>query len=383
MFASRILDVEESAPLRISALAEELKRQGKKIVSLSAGEPDFDTPESIRNAAKEALDKGYTHYTPSKGFKDVRDAIANYLKERNKIPCTGDEVLITPTKFAIFLSIFATVEKGDEVIIPDPAWVTYEACVLLAGGRPMRVPTQADKVLDIEGMKKAISPRTKMILVCTPSNPTGAVITRPEAKEIADVAKDKNLLVLTDEIYDHIIYDGEPISIAAMDDMFERTLTVGGFSKSWAMTGWRVGWLVASKDMINAANKLQQHTLTCVPSFVQRAAIAALKEKKSVEAMVSEFRKRRDKTYEMLKGIPGFKCNLPKGAFYLFPSYDFKMDSTTFAERALRENDVAITPGSAFGRSCDNYVRISYATSMENLTVGCQRIKDFVQKVRG
>lgn len=383
MFASRILDIEESAPLRISALADELKRQGKKIISLSAGEPDFDTPESIRIAAKEALDKGYTHYTPSKGYKDVRDAIANYLKERNKIPCTGEEVLIAPTKFAIFLSVFATIEKGDEVIIPDPAWVTYEACVALAGGRPVRVPTPPDKVMDIEGLKASISQRTKMIILCTPSNPTGAVMTKGEGKAIADIAKDNNVLVLADEIYDHIIYDGEPVSVASMDGMLERTLTVGGFSKSWAMTGWRIGWLVASKDMINAVNKLQQHTLTCVPSFVQRAALAALKEKKGVEAMVSEFKKRRDKTHALLNDIPGFKCNLPKGAFYLFPSYDLKMDSTTFSERVLREHDVAVTPGSAFGRTCDNYIRISYATSMENLTAGCQRIKDFVLKVKG
>jgi len=382
MFASRILDVEESVPLRISALAEELKRQGKDIISLSAGEPDFDTPQSIRDAAKKAIDQGYTHYTPSKGFKDVRDAIATYLKERNGIPCSGENVLITPTKFAIFLSIFATIEKGDEVIIPDPAWVTYEACVLLSGGKPVRVATPPDKVIDIEGMKQVITPRTKMILLCSPSNPTGAVITRDEAKAIADIARDKNLLILSDEIYDHIIYDGAPLSIASLEGMLERTLTVGGFSKSWAMTGWRIGWLVASKEMIDATNKLQQHTLTCVPSFVQRAAIAALKEKKGVEMMVSEFRKRRDRAYEMLKEIPGFRCTLPRGAFYLFPSYDIKMDSTTFCERALREHGVALTPGSAFGRSCDHHIRISYATSMENLRAGCERIKAFVQKVR-
>ncbi|MEM2338788.1 MAG: pyridoxal phosphate-dependent aminotransferase [Nitrososphaerales archaeon] len=384
MLAKRVYEIEESAMVKLTSLIDEMRRKGIKVISFAIGEPDFPTPKHIVDAAIEALNSGFTHYTPSMGIYELREAIAEKCNTQNKIPCKVKEVLVTPTKLAVYLAVMACINEGDEVIIPDPSWVTYEACVKLAGGKPVFVPTYEENnyALTQESLQSAITSRTKMIIINTPSNPTGAVYTMSELKVIADIAKDYNLLVLSDEIYEELVYEGKNYSIASLDNMFERTLTVNGFSKTYAMTGWRLGWVVGPEPLIEAMNKIQQHTLTCSCSFAQKAGIVALKgDRKPVEDMVREFKERREIICKGLNEIPGFNCKKPAGTFYVFPSYTFNQNSLEFSEFLLREARVAVTPGSAFGKCGEKHIRISYATSRENIKEGLERISKAVSKI--
>ncbi|MCS7116285.1 MAG: pyridoxal phosphate-dependent aminotransferase [Nitrososphaerales archaeon] len=384
MLAKRVCEIEESGTVKLANLVDEMKRKGIKIISFAVGEPDFTTPRHIIDAAIESLNSGFTHYTPSMGIYELREAIAERCNNYNKIPCKPKEVLVTPTKLAVYLAVMACINEGDEVIIPDPSWVTYEACVKLAGGKPVFVETREEDnyALTQESLQSSITPRTKMIIINTPSNPTGAVYTLDELKVIADIAKDHNLLVVSDEIYEELVYEGRNYSIASLDGMFERTITVNGFSKTFAMTGWRIGWAVGPQPIIEAMNKIQQHTLTCVCSFAQKAGIAALKgDRKPVDEMIKEFKERREIVCKGLNEIPGFKCKKPAGAFYVFPSYTFNKTSLELSEFLLKEARVAVTPGCAFGRCGEKHIRISYATSKECIMEGLKRISEAVSKL--
>ena len=374
----------ESGTVKIANIVSRLKQEGADVVSFSMGEPDFPTPENINEACISSIHDHFTHYTPSAGIPELRKAVAERTRKENGIPCTEANVIITPTKQAIFLSMLAMLDDGDEVILPDPTWGTYDACVRLAGGIPRYVPLEAesDYRMTPEKVVECIGPRTKMVLLNSPANPTGSVLTFDDIKGIADLAKDHDLRVLSDEVYWKVIFGEKHHSIASLDGMFERTITVNGLSKTYAMTGWRLGWAIAPLEYIKGLNTLQTHSLTCVTSFVQKAGVEALKgPQDSVEMMVDEFRARKDLIMSLIRDIPSLHCPEPKGAFYLFPSYDHKMSSEDMAAYLLDKAHVAVTPGAAFGPSGEGHFRISYACSREDITKGMTRIKEALAKL--
>lgn len=378
MVSKRLQEIPASGTIAISNLVSQMKSEGIDIVSFSMGEPDFTTPGNIIESCCDSLHAGFTHYTPSMGIPELRQAVADMEREVDGVPCQASNVLVTPTKQAIFMIALAYVDSGDEVILPDPSWVSYEACIRLAGGVPVYVPTKYEDefVVDPALIEAAITPRTKMIILNTPSNPTGTVIPGDVLKQIADIAIAHDIMVLSDEIYESIIYEGKHTSIASLPGMFDRTLLVSGLSKTYAMTGWRLGWAVASEENIKAINKLQSHSISCCVSFVQKAAVEAIRGPQAdKEAMVREFRKRRDLAVDLIAEIPGLECNVPKGAFYVFPKYDVDMPSAKLAEILLREGHVAVTPGTAFGPGGEGFFRVSYATSEDQIREGLDRIK--------
>ncbi|MDR3074490.1 MAG: pyridoxal phosphate-dependent aminotransferase [Candidatus Methanoplasma sp.] len=381
MVSKRLKGVPASGTVSISNLVSHLKAQGADIVSFSMGEPDFVTPDNIIEACKDSLDAGFTHYTPSAGTPELRKAVAAKAFSDNKIHCTAQNVLITPCKHAIFMTALAYLDPGDEVILPDPSWVSYEACIRLAGAKPRYIPTKFDEgfVIDPELIAKAITPKTKMILLNSPSNPTGGIMPYKVIREIAKIAVENDLMVLSDEIYESIIYAGKHFSIAAMPDMFDRTITISGLSKTYAMTGWRIGWAIASENNIKEINKLQTHSISCCVSFTQPAAVEAITGPQTEkEAMVREFKKRRNLAVDLIRDIKGLDVNVPKGAFYLFPKYDSKVKSDVLCTKMLEDAHVAVTPGSAFGPSGEGFFRISYATSEDQIQEGLSRIKQFM-----
>jgi len=365
--------------MKMKALAGQKKAEGKKIISFTVGEPDFDTPKHIVEAAKKALDEGKTRYLDAPGLPELRQVIADRAKRENGIPCDSSNVLITPTKQAIFETIMATINEGDEVIMPDPSWVTYEPCVQLAGGKAVPCLTKEENEWRMmpNDVAELITPKTKMILFNSPSNPCGAVETHDDIRGLADLAKDHNLLVLSDEVYEKIIFDGlKHHSIGAEPGMLDRTITISGFSKTYAMTGWRMGWLIAPKPVFKGINKIQQHSITHAVSFAQYGALAALTGPQDpVKMMVKEFEERRNLIMTLMKEIPQFHCDVPKGAFYAFPRYDGKMKSEEMALFLMDKAEVALTGGSAFGKAGEQHLRISYATNKKNIEDGMERLK--------
>ena len=384
-FAARTARVKESGTVRVSNAVAELRKQGRDILSFSVGEPDFDTPVAVRDAAKRALDDGETHYVPSWGIPELREAIAAKHRRDNGLPVEAKHVLVAPAKQAIFYAIMSVVDHGDEVLLPDPAWVTYEPLVRLAGGKPVPVCTKAEDGwrMTPEELRATLAraPKAKMLIVNSPSNPTGAVQTRRDMQEFAEIARDHDLWVLSDELYEKIVYEGEHVSLGSLPGMFERTITVNGLSKSHAMTGWRMGWIAADLPILKECNKLQQQSLTHPASFSQRASVTALTmDDAPVKAMVAEFRARRELMVEGLRRIDGFDLPVtPPGAFYVFPRYRFAMDSLAFAEHLLHKGGVATTPGVEFGACGEHHLRLSYATSREKIQEGLKRLEDAVQ----
>ena len=378
MVSKRLQEVPASGTIAISNLVSQMKAEGVDIVSFSMGEPDFTTPENIIDACCDSLHAGFTHYTPSTGIPELREAVAEMENRVDGVPCKASNVLITPTKQAIFMIALAYIDPGDEVILMDPTWVSYEACIRLAGGVPVYVSSKYEDefVVDPAMIEAAVTPRTKMIILNTPSNPTGTVMPREVLKQIADIAIANDIMVLSDEIYEAIIYEGKHTSIASFPGMFDRTLLVSGLSKTYAMTGWRLGWAVASEENIKAINKLQSHSISCCVSFVQKAAVEAIRGPQDAKnAMVAEFRKRRDLALDLISEIPQLECNVPKGAFYVFPKYSMDMSSAKLAEVLLKEGHVAVTPGIAFGPGGEGFFRVSYATSEDQIREGFDRIK--------
>jgi aspartate aminotransferase len=385
MVSRRLGSVAESGTVRISNIVSKLKQEGIDVLSLSMGEPDFPTPDNITDACISALRNHFTHYTPSAGIPELKKAVAEKCVRDNKIPCNEGNILITPTKQAIFMSMFAMLDEGDEAIVPDPTWGTFDACVRLAGATPryLKLSPEDEYRVKPESVAELINRNTKLILINSPSNPCGAVMTKKDVRGIADLAKDHDLLVFSDEVYEKIIYDGaKHYSIASLDGMFERTITTNGFSKTYAMTGWRIGWIAAPTEMVKEINKLQTHSLTCVTSFVQKAAVEALKgPQDSVGEMVNEFRARRNLICDMMEDIPSLHCHRPKGTFYVFPKYDVKMGSDDLTAYLLEKAHVAVTPGSAFGPSGEGFLRLSYAASREVITEAIERMKEALSKL--
>jgi aspartate aminotransferase len=384
MFARRMERVPESGTVRIANMVSKLKDEGVDIISFSMGEPDFPTPKNIKDACVLSLENDFTYYTPSAGIPELRKAVAEKIRKGNHIPCEASNVLITPTKQAIFMSMLAMIDDGDEVIVPEIAWGTFEACAKLAGGnvRYAKLSPESSFRMTPESLAEQITKKTKLIVLNSPSNPCGAVLTKDDVKGIADLAKDHDFYVLADEIYDQLVFEGEHTSIASLDGMFDRTITVNGFSKTYAMTGWRAGWAIAPKPIFKELNKLQTQSITCVTSFVQQACLEAIKgPQDSVIAMKKEFKARRDLVHSLIDAIPKLDCPMPSGAFYMMPSYDFDMSSDDMAAYLLEEAHVAVTPGSAFGPAGEGRFRLSYAASREDIREGMSRIQTALAKL--
>jgi aspartate aminotransferase len=377
MASSRLKRVEESATIKVANMATKLRQQGVDVVSFSLGEPDFDTPKHICDAACQAMYRGETHYTPPAGIPELREAIAEKLRTENKLDVKGSDVIVTPgAKQAIFEVMLTVLDDHDEAILFDPAWVSYDSAIKFAGADTVWVPTDANDRFKPQDLEEYITDKTRMIVVNSPGNPTGAVYDRQTLKNIADLAIDHDLLVLSDEIYEKIIYDKEHVSIGSMEGMQDRTITVNGFSKAYAMTGWRLGYVCARPDIFENMLKIQSHSISNTTTFVQYGGIAALKgPQEPLAEMVDKFKARRSLLIEELCGM-GIKCQVPDGAFYAFADVSEFGDGDKVAERLLMEAHVAVTAGSAFGESGRNFIRLSYATSQDRIKEGLARIED-------
>jgi aminotransferase len=357
------------------------------VISLGIGEPDFATPWHIREAAIQSIEKGYTMYTSNSGIPELREELSRYLKTNYSLEYDpGTELLITVgVSEAMDLVMRAIINPGDEVIMPDPCYVAYSASVILAGGTPMMVPTDEENSFEVSAadIETRVTPKTKAILIGYPSNPTGAVMTRDKLLEIAEVARRRNLLVISDEIYARLVYGIEHTCFATLPQMKERTVFLGGFSKAYAMTGWRVGYAAASKKVIAAMTKIHQYTIMSASTMGQIAAIEALKSgEDSITEMVEDYNRRRMVMVKGLRNI-GLTCFEPKGAFYAFPSIKTTgMTSEEFAEKLLLEEKVAVVPGTAFGQCGEGYVRCCYATSLADINEALKRMGRFVEKYR-
>jgi len=370
--SSKIGAVTESATIAISNKAKAMQRQGIDVISLSIGEPDFDTPQHITDACIAALKKGETHYAPSNGIPELTGAIAEKITKENKFPCTPQQVIVAcGAKDAIYEACEAVLNPGDETIILTPAWVSYEPCIQIAGGKPVFHEIN-DKTFQLDdSLLEKVTRNTKMIIVNSPSNPTGAVFDKKSMKLVADLCEDKDVYAMSDEIYEKMIYGKEHLSLAAIGDMHHRTITINGFSKAYAMTGWRLGYAVAPKEIIAEMSKVQQHSISQVTTFAMFGGVAALKgDQTCVEAMRQEFDKRRQYVIHELKAM-GYETAPAEGAFYAFVKV--AGDDMEVASRWLDKGHVAATPGSAF--YAPGWVRLSYAASMEKLKEAMARIK--------
>jgi len=367
---------------KIFQAAVELEREGKDVIHLEVGRPDFDTPQHIKEAAKQALDEGFVHYTSNYGAPELRQAIAEKLLKENGIQVNAEnEVVVTVgANEAILMAMLALLDPGDEVLIPDPIWLHYFYCAQLAEAKPVHVPLREENRFQIDpsDLEQAITPRSKMIVVNTPHNPSGAVLGKKTLEAIAQIAIERDLLVLSDEIYEKIIYDDvEHHSMASLPGMADRTLTVNGFSKAYSMTGWRLGYVAGRKNLIDSLIRVHQYSATCATSFAQKGAVAAYRgSQDKVHDMLNEFDRRRRFLVEALEGIEGVSCVRPEGAFYVFPSVkELGVPDDRLANYLLQEANVALVPGSAFGEYGQGHLRLSYANSYRNIERAMERIK--------
>jgi len=388
--STRMSRIKPSATVALTDKAKKLKKEGRDIVSMSAGEPDFATPENICASAISALMHGDTHYAASRGIPALRKGIFNKLTEINKIPLTSaEQIMVMPgAKAGLMFVTLSLLSDGDECICPEPAWVSYRECVSFAGGKFVPIATKGDERFSItlEQLEEAVTDKTKLFILNSPVNPTGKVWTRDELDMIAGFVKKHDLMVLSDEIYEDLIYEGSKhISFASLPDMAERTLTLSGFSKAYAMTGWRLGYIAGPLELINAMLKIQQHSTTCATSFVQTAGVEAIENSAAkVKEMAAAFTKRRELFLDKLSTIEGVKPFIPEGTFYMFLDISsFGLSSSDFANSFLDKEGVAVTPGAAFGESGEGYVRMSFAASEEDICECCTRLQRFVDSLKG
>lgn len=393
--SNRVLSMEESATIKMSQMARDLAAKGHNVISLSLGEPDFDTPSHIKEAAKQALDDGYTKYTPIPGLVELRKAIINKFKRDNSLEFAMNQIAVSNgAKQSIFNVAHALLNEGDEVIILAPYWVSYDAIIKLAGGVPVPVYAGIEQDYKVTGeqVRAAITPKTKFLIFSSPCNPTGSVYSRAELESIAEaVAEHDSMMIVSDEIYEYINFGGEHVSIGSIESVKNRTVTVNGFAKGFAMTGWRLGYIGGPADLVAACNKIQSQVTSGANAFAQKAAAHALESDLAPSfAMRDEFEKRRDLILGLLKDIPGFNVNHPLGAFYVFPDIsayfgksngDIAINNANdFCEYLLLNAHVAVVTGSAFG--ADDCFRISYAASEETLIEAVRRIKEAVAKLK-
>lgn len=389
-FLAKKTDIPSSATIQLLDRVKELNRAGHEVISLSAGEPDFVTPEHIRMYAKRALDEGYTFYPDSAGLMELREAIAQKLRRDNRIEADPKKGIVVTVggKEAIYAAMMATIDLGDEVIVLDPCWVSYVPCILLAGGKPVYLPADVSREsgISIERLEEVITRSTKMLVINSPNNPTGSVIHRGELEAIADLAKRKNFLVLSDELYEKIIFDStEHVSIGSLPGMEDFTVTVNGFSKAYAMTGWRLGYLAAPPPIAERVVTIHGHMVTGACTFAQRAIALAMRDdltEKTVVEMVAEYSRRRDLVMDELGKITGIKCTKPEGTFYAFPDIShYCLRSADFALKLLDEAKVAVVSGDSFGSRGEGYVRLSFATSRDNLVTAFNRMRHVMSEI--
>jgi len=394
--SKRIAAIAESATLAVDGKAKALKAAGRPVIGFGAGEPDFPTPDYIVNAAIEAAKLPANHrYTPTPGLPELRDAIVKKTKRDSNYEITADQVLVTNGgKQSVYQSFASVLDPGDEVLLPSPYWTTYPECIKLAGGIPVEVFADESQnyLVSVAQLEKALTPKTKVLLFCSPSNPTGSVYSPQQVKEIGQWAHQKGLWVITDEIYEHLLYDGAiaPSICVAVPELADRTIIINGVAKTYAMTGWRVGWMIGPKDLIKAATNLQSHLSSNVSNVSQRAAIAALTgDLSAVHKMGEAFDRRRKLIVKLLNEIPGVSCPTPTGAFYVYPSVKNVLGkeirgkrpktSAELATLILDEVEVAAVPGEAFGPS--GYLRFSYALGDEDIVEGIGRVKKLLSEV--
>lgn len=387
--AARLEQMVPSGIRKVNEKALAMERAGETVLHFEVGRPDFDTPEYIKKAAYQAIQEGKVHYTSNFGAMELRQAIADKLKRENNIDYKATEVLVTVgLSEAIFASMATILEEGDEILVPEPAWMNYHNVPKMLGAVPVTYQLREENgfQMDLDELRAKVTDKTKAIAIITPNNPTGGVLAQDTLQALADLAIEKDLVVLSDEIYERIIFDGEKhISIASLPGMKERTITLNGMSKAYAMDGWRLGYIAAPEEYIIAMNKFHQINTTCAPNFVQVASIAALtQENGEVEEMVNEYKRRRDYAVKAINEIEGLSCQCPKGAFYIFINCKgVGMKAADFAAHLLDHAKVAMVPGDVFGPSGEGYIRMSYATSYDNIVEGCKRLKETVEELMG
>jgi len=383
--ARRMARLGTETAFEVLVKARALEAKGRDIVHLEIGEPDFDTPGNIIDAAIDALHQGFTHYGPSAGLPELRETIADYVSETRRINVTPEEVVVVPGgKPIIFFSILAMAEDGDEVIYPNPGFPIYESMINYVGAKPVpiRLREELDFRLDVDELAGLINNRTKLIILNSPQNPTGGVLTEKDIAEIARVIGDRDIMVLTDEIYSRLIFEGEHHSIMTVSGMKERCILLDGFSKTYAMTGWRMGYGVMRTDLATHISRLMTNSNSCTASFTQVAGIAAMRgPQESVDTMCAEFKERRDVMVAGLNKIKGFSCCLPKGAFYVFPNIkETGWRSKKLADALLDDANVAALSGTAFGEFGEGYLRFSVANSIENIEKALDRVNTWIKK---
>ena len=384
--AQRMVGIGTETAFEAAGKARAWEAQGHDVIHLEVGEPDFDTPVNIREAAKKALDDGFTHYPPPLGLPVLKEAIAKDSTARRGFEVDPKNVVVTPgAKPVMFYALLALIDAGDEVIYPDPGFPIYESMTRYAGGTPvpLKLDENKDFRFDPDELRSLVTPRTKLIIFNSPHNPTGGVLTLDDLNAIADVARENDITVMADEIYARLIYEGKDFSIASLPGMAERTIVLDGFSKTYAMTGWRMGYAIVPPTLVDAYSKLIINSVSGTSAFQQVAAAEALNgPQESVDEMYREFRARRDLVVEGLNKIPGVRCRMPSGAFYAFPNVSGTgMTGSVLAEKLLYEANVCVLSGTAFGKVCPDHIRVSYANSQANLRRALERFEELVSKV--
>ena len=386
--AQRMSRLGTETAFEVLVKARKLEAEGRDIVHLEIGEPDFDTPQNVIDAAKNALDAGFTHYGPSNGLPQARQAIADYIERtRPGVNCSADEIVVTPgAKPIMFYAMMATIDEGDEVIYPNPGFPIYESVINFLGAKAVALPLREQKEFrfDLADLEARINKRTRMLIINTPQNPTGGILTYEDLEGIAEMAVKNNLIVFSDEIYSRITYDGfEHTSILNFPGMKERTIMLDGFSKTYAMTGWRLGYGMMPASIASLVAKMQTNCTSCTSSFTQMAGVEALTGPQDrAEEMIAEYRRRRDVIVDGLNSIPGFRCHRPQGAFYVFPNIEGTgYSSQRMADYLLNTAGVAALSGTAFGQFGEGFIRFSYANSIENINKALDRINDAVSKL--
>lgn len=387
--AARMDRMAPSGIRKVNEKALAMERAGEKVLHFEIGRPDFDTPEYIKQAANQALAQGKVHYTSNFGLMELRQAIADKLKRENHVDYKASEVLVTVgLSEAVFAVLASLLDEGDELLVPDPVWLNYINVPNLLGAKAVTYSLKEENgyQMDLDEVRSKITSKTRGIVIVTPNNPTGGVLEEDVLKELAEIAKANDLMVIADEIYERLVYDGaKHVSIASLPGMKERTFTMNGMSKAYAMDGWRLGYVAAPEEYITVMNKFHQHNTTCAPNFVQAASIAALtQEGDEVREMVKEYQRRRDYAVQAINAIDGISCLCPKGAFYIF--INCKQLGKTSAELSqyfLEQAKIALVPGDVFGPGGEGYLRMSFAASYESIVEGCERLKAAVAQLRG
>ncbi|MHB8361619.1 MAG: pyridoxal phosphate-dependent aminotransferase [Thermoplasmataceae archaeon] len=381
MVSLRVSKVSKSETVSLSNHIQELKKQGIKVFNFGIGEPDFTTPLSIIEYAFQKAREGATHYTPSKGIPELRKKIAEYFSKRYS-NIMNENVLVTSTKFSINLSIMSICDPGDEILIPEPYYLSYPEICRIFDVKPITFRSNDDYSINFDLMEKLIGPKTRAILIANPSNPTGKVLSKSDIEKIIKICREKNMYFICDQIYEDLVYEGELTSPVLFDPYLKNTIILSGFSKSFAMTGWRIGYMIASKEIIDASDIFQQQTVTCAPSVSQEAALYALDHHEESEKMREEFKTRREIAIRELSKIKGLSIIKPDGAFYLFPSYDLKINSKELCLKILEEKKVSLIPGSVFGEQGEYHFRLSYASSELELIEGISKLAEYFNNAK-